>query len=75
VRTVRTECLDHLLVISRRHLQSVLDEYVAHYNEARPHRGLRLAQPIPHPVTAPEGDVVIRRDVLGGIIHEYDRAA
>jgi len=30
VRTVRTECLDHLLVISRRHLQSVLDEYVAH---------------------------------------------
>jgi transposase InsO family protein len=48
VRTVREECLDHLLVVSRRHLQSVLDEYLRHYNQARPHRGLRLAQPIPH---------------------------
>ena len=49
VRTVRQECLDHLLVVSRRHLESVLDEYVRHYNEARPHRGLQLAQPIPQP--------------------------
>jgi putative transposase len=47
VRTVRHECLDHLLVVSRRHLRSVLDEYVRHYNQARPHRGLQLAQPIP----------------------------
>jgi putative transposase len=38
VRTVHQECLDHLLVVSRRHLESVLDEYVRHYNEARPHR-------------------------------------
>ena len=75
VRTVRTECLDHLLVISRRHLQSVLDEYVAHYNEARPHRGLRLAQPIPHPIKGPDGGAITRRDILGGIIHEYNRAA
>ena len=46
VRTVRNECLDHLLVTSRRHLESVLDEYVRHYHQARPHRGLQLAQPI-----------------------------
>lgn len=39
VRTVRHECF----VVSRRHLQSVLDEYVRHYNQARPHRGLQLA--------------------------------
>jgi hypothetical protein len=39
----------HLLVVSRRHLESVLDEYVRHYNQARPHRGLQLAQPIPRP--------------------------
>jgi putative transposase len=75
VRTVRNECLDHLLVVSRRHLQSVLDEYVRHYNQARPHRGLQLAQPIPHPVTASRGGAITRRDVLGGIVHEYDRAA
>jgi putative transposase len=75
VRTVRNECLDHLLVVSRRHLESVLDEYVRHYNQARPHRGLQLAQPIPHPVTASRGGAITRRDVLGGIVHEYDRAA
>ena len=62
------------LVVSRRHLQSVL-EYVRHYNQARPHRGLHLAKPIPHPVSAPDGGAVTRRDVLGGIVHEYDRAA
>ena len=71
----RHECLDHLLVVSRRHLQSVLDEHVRHYNQARPHRGLQLAQPIPHPVSAPDGGAITRRDVLGGIVHEYDRAA
>jgi len=75
VRTVREECLDHLLVVSRRHLQSVLDEYLRHYSQARPHRGLQLAQPIPHPVSAPDGGAITRRDVLGGIVHEYDRVA
>jgi transposase InsO family protein len=74
VRTVRQECLDHLLVVSRRHLWSMLDEYVRHYNEARPHRGLQLAQPIPRLVT-PSGDAVVRRDILSGLIHEYERAA
>jgi transposase InsO family protein len=74
VRTVRNECLDQLLVISRRHLESVLDEYVRHYNEGRPHRSLRLSQPIARPVTA-IGGAITRRDVLGGIVHEYDRTA
>jgi putative transposase len=75
VRTVRNECLDHLLAVSRRHLESVLDDYVRHYNKARPHRGLQLSQPIERPVTAPRGGAITRRDILGGIIHEYDRAA
>jgi transposase InsO family protein len=75
VRTVRNECLDQLLVVSRRHLESVLDEYVRHYNEARPHRGLQLSQPIAGPVTPIGAGAITRRDVLGGIVHEYDRAA
>jgi transposase InsO family protein len=37
VRTVRAECLDHILVLGRRHLEGVLRGYVAHYNEERPH--------------------------------------
>ena len=74
VRTAREECLDHLLVYSRRHLESVLTEYVDHYNQARPHRGLQLAPPSPCHETLNTGEVR-RHDVLGGIIHEYDRAA
>ncbi len=74
VRTVREECLDHLLVFSRRHLESVLTEYIAHYNQARPHRGRQLSTPSPRPKTQATGEIR-RHDVLDGIVHEYDRAA
>ena len=40
VRTVREECLDKLLILSERHLQRVLMEYLAYYNTRRPHQGL-----------------------------------
>ncbi|HEY5113495.1 MAG TPA: integrase core domain-containing protein, partial [Coriobacteriia bacterium] len=78
VGTVRRECLDHLLIYGRRHLERVLQTYVAHYLEERPHRGLRLA--VPAGYRAPEARVttrttVERMDVLGGLIHEYRRAA
>jgi len=77
VRTIRQECLDHLLVVSRQHLESVLDKYVQHYNQARPHRGLHLGQPIPRsfPLSPIDDGTVTRLDILGGIIHEYERAA
>ncbi|MDQ2735073.1 MAG: integrase core domain-containing protein [Pseudomonadota bacterium] len=74
VRTVRDECLDHLLVYSRRHLESVLAEYVNHYNQGRPHRGRQLSTPSPRHEDLATGEDR-RCDVLGGIIHEYDRAA
>jgi len=74
VRTVRQECLDHVLVVSARQLESVLCGYVRHYNQARPHRGLHLDVPGPSSGAGRAG-TVRRRDVLGGIIHEYERAA
>lgn len=74
VRTVREDCFDHLLIYSRRHLESVLGDYVRHYNEARPHRGRQLATPLPRHELPSAGEIR-RQDVLGGIIHEYDRAA
>ena len=74
VRTVREECLDHLLVYSRVHLESVLGEYIRHYNHARPHRGRKLAAPLARRDPTTSGEIC-RREVLGGIIHEYDRAA
>jgi putative transposase len=76
VRTVRQECLDHLLVVSQQHLEVLLGEYVRHYNEARPHRSLDLDQPLPRPATSTTAHrKVIRRDVLDGIVHEYEGAA
>lgn len=75
VGTVRRECLDHVLVFGRRHLQRVLGAYVEHYNRARPHRALGL-QPPDRECEAEGADRihVRRRDVLG-LIHEYERAA
>jgi transposase InsO family protein len=74
LRTAREDCLDHLLVLSRREPERVLGQYVRHYNQARPHRGLQLAVPKPSPEHG-YGGTVRRKDVLGGIIHEYQRAA
>jgi putative transposase len=82
VGTVRRECLDRLLIAGRRHLEHVLRVYVRHYNRARPHRGLDLQPPDPPTaVAAARGDPVAalagvqRRDLLGGLIHEYQLAA
>ena len=74
VGTARRECLDHILVIGRRRLQRVLGAYTEHFNQARPHRGLDLQPPDPgRVVEAIAGTKVRRRDVLGGLIHEYER--
>jgi len=77
VRAVRSECLDHLLIVGRRHLEQVLRAYLAHYNGERPHRSLALAAPAgqqPEARGSPP-PAVLRRDVLGGLIHEYHAAA
>jgi putative transposase len=80
VRTARVERTDRMLIAGPRHLRAVLDEYVAHYNRRRPHRARNLRPPdcdllIAVPVTGPEMERIRRRNVLGGLIHEYERAA
>jgi putative transposase len=80
VRTVREECLDWMLIWSRRHLERVLGEYVRHYNDQRPHRSLALRPPRivddeSNPDAVPVATTVRRRDRLGGLIHEYYQAA
>lgn len=77
VQTVRAECLDWTLVLGRRHLERLLRRYVRHYNQQRPHRSLALAVPEPQEPSSPQVNLreVRRRDVLGGLIHEYHEVA
>jgi len=78
VRTVRTECLDWMLVLGLSHLERILRTYTSHYNARRPHRGLDLKTPDPRLDPAPwpaEHAHVRTRDVLGGLLHEYELAA
>ena len=73
--------LDRVLILGEAHLRSVLAEYQAHYNNARPHQG--IAQRIPagerdaHCVTLTDIDTgqIRRKPVLGGLINEYTHAA
>jgi putative transposase len=77
IGTVRRELLDRMLILGRRHLETVLTGYVAHYNRHRPHRALGQAPPVgadPEPVPA-ASERVVRLDRLGGLIHEYAQVA
>ncbi len=73
IKTTRRECLDHLIIVSERHLSRVLIEFYDHYNRSRPHRSLGLRPP--HPATACNTGKIVRLDRLGGIVKEYARAA
>ena len=83
VGTVRRECLDRFLILGRRHLELVIKTYALHYNEHRPHRSLGQRAPCGEPPLSDEEamadvidlDRVRKRDLLGGLIHEYRLAA
>jgi putative transposase len=76
VGSVRRELLDRILIINAAHLRKALYEYESHFNGHRPHRALNQASPLrvlPDPI---DDDVrVIRRDRLGGLLHEYAQVA
>jgi putative transposase len=73
IGTLRRECLDQLLITGPRHLAAVLREYVDHFNTHRPHRSLHQAGRTP----MRSGATVrpLRRDRLGGLVHEYVQVA
>ena len=78
LRSVRQECLDHLLILHERQLQRVLNAYVVYFNQARPHQGIQ--QQIPDPsgsakTSQDAGNKVIAHPVMGGLHHDYRWAA
>jgi transposase InsO family protein len=81
VGSVRRECLDRLLIVGRRQLEHVLRVYGRRYNRQRPHRTLDLKPPdetTRSPILADAGTHTLqvrRRDLLGGLIDEYEPAA
>jgi transposase InsO family protein len=80
VRTVRSECLDRLLILNQQHLERILGVFVDHYNRHRPHRALCLAPRDPRRAAVASASAsvhfrILRRDRLGGVMHEYALAA
>jgi transposase InsO family protein len=78
VRSVRRELLDRILIVNTAHARRVLGEYETHFNTHRPHRSLSQAAPLRAPLPPVPADpdaAVIRRDRLGGLIHEYAQVA
>ncbi len=77
LRTVRQACLDHVIVLEERHLDSVLREFALRYfNAYRPHQGLRQRIPVPAPrMVCSDPREVIAVPVLGGLHHDYRAAA
>ncbi len=77
VGTTRRECLDHVFVLNERHLQRIVDEFVAYYNHHRPHQSLGQRPPCPvAPVsTGPPTGEIVAEPVLGGLHHVYKLAA
>jgi transposase InsO family protein len=79
IRSLRQECLDHVLVLGERHLQAVLQEYAEYYNTERPHRSLALQPPVLRGPVRPDPAVppgrLVARPILGGLHHVYQHAA
>ena len=75
--SVRRECLDHVLILNERQLESVLKEYAnSYFNEARPHQGIEQRFPVPGQGDSyATGARVVTLPMLGGLHHDYRVAA
>ncbi len=73
--SLHRECLDHMLILNERHLAKVVREYAGYFNHARPHQGIGQRIPMPPKVEPPQTGKVIAFPVLGGLHHDYRRAA
>jgi putative transposase len=79
IGTLRREVFDRLLIVNEHHLRRMLTEYLLHYNTARPHRSLGQLAPAQADTRPPQINLaehrIRRKQVLGGLTHEYQIAA
>jgi transposase InsO family protein len=72
VRSIKSECLNRMLIFGERHLEYVIGQYIEHYHTERPHQG--IGNEIIEPPPQGEGEIVCR-ERLGGLLKSYRRAA
>ena len=75
IGSIRRECLNHVIILNKRHLQQVLKSYATYYHEARTHLSLDKQSPVPRPIEPPAQGEVVAIPHVGGLHHEYRRAA
>jgi transposase InsO family protein len=73
IGSIRSECLDHVIVFNERHLRRVLISYLHHYHRSRTHLSLAKDCPDPRPVRPPSHGKVIAIAQVGGLHHRYER--
>ena len=73
MEVLRRECLDHILILSEKHLRRVVQEYVCYFNEDRSHQDIN--QRIPSaPISWPVGEgEIVACPMLSGLHHAYSR--
>src|SRR6201994_760067 len=71
IGSIRRECLDHVIVLSERHLRHLLLCYMKFYNGARTHLSLEKDAPVSRAVD--RAGHILCRPILGGLHHQYGR--
>lgn len=73
VRSIKSECLDKMIVFGESHLRYLVSTYCNYYHHRRPHQGLdnNMIAPLPQPE---DGKIVLEVQ-LGGLLKSYRRVA
>jgi len=72
IRSIKSECLDRMLIFGERHLEYVVNEFLLHYHHERPHQG--IGNDMIEPRSQGEGEIVCH-ERIGGLLKSYRRAA
>jgi putative transposase len=75
IGSIRRVCLNHVIIANERHLRRLLKSYSSYYHEARTHLSLDKQSPVPRSIEPPEQGKVVAIPHVGGLYHEYRRAA
>jgi transposase InsO family protein len=73
LESLRRECLDHVLILSERHLHRIVKKYTEYFNHAQPHQGIKQRIPC-RPERLEAASVngrLASRPVLSGLHHDY----